>query len=140
MNYLKRKLIKTSAVALAVVGILTGGSVALADTSSDTIKVTSKGVLGIPGKKTNKTRKDAVIKMNTAIPWEVTILVNIKNKYGNVANAEAVSFTSSAVGDSKDITYKGDKGKEGNDFRPYFGLTSATGHYTEYTINYTFTP
>ncbi len=141
MSYFRKKMIKVMAVMLAVSGMIMGGSIALADTSSGSITVGRGESVNArtETEKTTATGTDAKITITSVVPTDDTISVNILNKYGNLACAEAATFRAIRVSTTKTLTYMDGKGKKGNLFRPVFGMSNSSRS-DVLDVTYTFTP
>ena len=141
MKFRTRRTLRTMVAALALSGTLIGGSVALANTGKSAVTASVDGErLGDAVEKSNASGSDASILLDTSVPSNVTIGVNIRNKNDNLVNAKTVYFSACAAGTKKDIPYKTDKGKKGNKFRPSFSMTSTNSSMDYYTVKYSFTP
>ena len=108
------------ALMLAAGLVFAGGHSAKASSHSYSGKVLTLGdsVKLTPSvTKTNKTRTDAVVTMNVAIPSGCTVSAYVKNAKDNrVTEGDAVKFRGTKSGATKTMPYMEGKGKKGNDF------------------------
>ena len=122
-------------------GIMTTANAAEDDWVSGSVTVQRNYVVdsAISVKKNSASGSAGYIKIQSAIPANDTVYVNIKNQNDNIVSTGDCQCRNITSETTKAISYQPNKGKKGNSFYPSFTL-AANSYSPSFPLKYEFKP